>query len=404
MDVGRRRIAALLAGVCTLALLAACGTEVGAETESSEPTSSASSSASPTDTNSARPAADPEHATDPIGPLKDSLEIADILVYSTKPLSDDMVAQIKKLKAVNAAEQFSIASIPIENRVLTLAAVNPATFRRFTLSGKQEDIWGRVAGGELATSQKLGDRIADKRAFVRLGADKDAPTVHIGAYAEQPYGVNLVVNSNWGEALKMVQGNALVIATGINSPQSVRGPIRKIIGDGDVSISMLDVVARKGLDPNARQTAVPTGDSVGSAVGVYNYRVSGGRVIPDQSWVSANIRTEEVPILGRVTCHKVMLDQLRAALQEVVERDLADKVYQTAGCYYPRFIANTNSLSNHAFGMAIDINSLENGRGTVGQMDRTVVSIFKKWGFGWGGDWNYTDPMHFELNQVLKVG
>ena len=32
-------------------------------------------------------------------------------------------------------------------------------------------------------------------------------------------------------------------------------------------------------------------------------------------------------------------------------------------------------------------------------MDRDVVAIFKKWGFAWGGDWNYTDPMHFELSR-----
>ena len=39
-----------------------------------------------------------------------------------------------------------------------------------------------------------------------------------------------------------------------------------------------------------------------------------------------------------------------------------------------------------------------NQRGTVGEMDREVVAIFKKWGFAWGGDWNYTDPMHFEMD------
>ena len=40
--------------------------------------------------------------------------------------------------------------------------------------------------------------------------------------------------------------------------------------------------------------------------------------------------------------------------------------------------------------------------GTVGEMDRTVVSIFKKWGFAWGGDWSYTDPMHFELARLVR--
>ena len=44
------------------------------------------------------------------------------------------------------------------------------------------------------------------------------------------------------------------------------------------------------------------------------------------------------------------------------------------------------------------------GRGTVGEMNRAVVSIFEKWGFAWGGDWRYTDPMHFELSEIKRVG
>ena len=32
------------------------------------------------------------------------------------------------------------------------------------------------------------------------------------------------------------------------------------------------------------------------------------------------------------------------------------------------------------------------------------MAIFEKWGFAWGGDWRYTDPMHFELSEVKRVG
>ena len=45
-----------------------------------------------------------------------------------------------------------------------------------------------------------------------------------------------------------------------------------------------------------------------------------------------------------------------------------------------------------------------NQRGTVGEMDRTVVSIFESWGFTWGGHWRYTDPMHFEANAIVNPG
>jgi hypothetical protein len=141
-------------------------------------------------------------------------------------------------------------------------------------------------------------------------------------------------------------------------------------------------------------------------VGTFNYSINrDGTVNPQQSWVQTYIRSEDVPLLGRVTCNKVMLPQLRAALTEVQQRGLGAKVYHYDGCYVPRFINHNpaDGLSFHTFGTAIDINAAQNQRGGRGQMDRTVVSIFEKWGFTWGGTWHYTDPMHFELNRIVKV-
>jgi len=130
-------------------------------------------------------------------------------------------------------------------------------------------------------------------------------------------------------------------------------------------------------------------------------------VTPDPTWVSSYIRSETMPILGPVTGNKGMLPQLRAALDEVVAKGLAGEIHagEYGGCYVPRFIASDPSkgLSLHTWGMAVDLNVPGNLRGTSGEMDRQVVSIFKKWGFAWGGDWNYTDPMHFEMAKVVKV-
>ncbi len=404
--VRRARTAAVGAAAATLlAAAAGCSDEAAKKQPEAAPsasTSTSASSASPRPTVTV-PVADPEHAMDPPGPFEGALVVADILVYSDESLSEEVVEKIGKLPGVRTVEHLSLANVSIENSVYTVAAVDPSTYRHFSTAGKQDEIWARVAGGELAAPQEVAGAVADDEAFVRLGADADAPKVHVGAYAPQAGGVDMVVNEEWGKDLFEVRDNALLIYTGMRSPASLRKPIEQLL-EPKTSIQMLDVVARFGLDPGAYQTAIPTGGDVASAVGAFSYRVVGNRVQPDPAWVAANIVTDTVPLLGRVSCHRAMMGQLKSALQEVVAQRLGRHVYQTAGCFYPRFIANTQRLSNHAFGTAIDINSLENGRGIRGQMHPEVVAIFKKWGFAWGGDWAYTDPMHFELNAIVQPG
>ena len=120
--------------------------------------------------------------------------------------------------------------------------------------------------------------------------------------------------------------------------------------------------------------------------------------------MTSHISTETMPIIGSMTCNTRMFPQLRAALDEIVADGLESAIHpqQYGGCYVPRFIAGTTTLSNHAFGLAFDVNVPENQRGTVGQISRQVVAIFQKWGFTWGGTWHYTDPMRFELNRIVK--
>lgn len=54
--------------------------------------------------------------------------------------------------------------------------------------------------------------------------------------------------------------------------------------------------------------------------------------------------------------------------------------------------------SNHAFGLAIDVNALTNVMGTTGDMPLEVVAQWEIEGGDWGGDWARPDPMHFETH------
>lgn len=64
--------------------------------------------------------------------------------------------------------------------------------------------------------------------------------------------------------------------------------------------------------------------------------------------------------------------------------------------YENRTVRGEENKSNHAFGLAIDVNALANPLGTEGDMPEEVVEQWKAEGGEWGGDWSRPDPMHFE--------
>jgi hypothetical protein len=412
MRVRRTGPGGAVAATSALALLlGACSGDGTAADEPDPPPAAETSTRTPRpakETTPAVPVADPEHAVDPPGKRDGRLWSADILVQWDKALDADLVKRIEKLKGVAHTERIGLGQVSLENRVLTLASVDPAAYRNFTQADVADfqEAWDRVAGGELAIDHKVAERLADENDMIRLGSQDSAPILHVGAYTSQIPTIDMVVNTAWADEIEMATDNGLLISTDNIAPSTIRKPLEKLVGK-DASVQMLDVASLLGLDPDAKLTAIPTGGSIGSVVGTYRYRViGGGRIAPESSWVAANIRTEVVPILGSVTCHQDLFPQLRAALLEVQQRNLSGEIHRDeyAGCYYPRFIDNTTTLSNHSFGLALDLNVPGNGRGTVGEMDRDVVAIFKTWGFAWGGDWRWTDPMHFELSEIRRIG
>ena len=118
-------------------------------------------------------------------------------------------------------------------------------------------------------------------------------------------------------------------------------------------------------------------------------------------WMDRNIVTRPVPILRAVTCNRRLFAPLRRALRSLERRGLARVVDRTdyAGCFAPRRIPGSGSLSLHAWGLAIDINARANPRLGDSRQDRRLVRAMEDAGFTWGGRWpSVPDPMHFELH------
>jgi hypothetical protein len=160
------------------------------------------------------------------------------------------------------------------------------------------------------------------------------------------------------------------------------------------------------LDPQA--TAATGGRIVRSVAlkrrfGEFAVRLPYGRdwIAIDPGWRGRRIVTREVPVLGSVTCHRRMFAPLRRALARLQRRGLARLVDpgDFAGCYAPRRIPGSGSLSLHAWGLAIDLNASRNPQGSEPRQDARLVRAFEREGFTWGGRWpTVPDGMHFELH------
>jgi hypothetical protein len=126
----------------------------------------------------------------------------------------------------------------------------------------------------------------------------------------------------------------------------------------------------------------------------------GGWLTIDPRWRSRHLVAAHVPVLGTVTCNRVFIPQLQAALRAVVAQHLQGAIHPRdyGGCWAPRIIPNLpgDSISHHAYGSAIDINVSANEQGAQPHQNPQLIRIFHAHGLTWGGRWLTPDGMHFE--------
>lgn len=140
----------------------------------------------------------------------------------------------------------------------------------------------------------------------------------------------------------------------------------------------------------------------------YNGNDSTGTMV-----VNKKIAKEVIEIFDEIKSSGFQIEKVRP-ISEYEWNDDKSMEDNNTSAYNYRLVANTKKLSNHAYGMAIDINprynpmviknkvSPANGsyskenKGTI-SADSQVVKIFKKRGWKWGGDYkSLKDYQHFE--------
>lgn len=145
-----------------------------------------------------------------------------------------------------------------------------------------------------------------------------------------------------------------------------------------------------------------------------------GKTHTGEMIVNKEVAAEVVEIFKELYEVKYPIEKIKLIDEYEANDDLSMKDNNTSSFCY-RTIANTNVISNHGKGMAIDINPLlnphiNNSRGTVSPntatdyIDRNqsikgmivenddCYNAFIKRGWSWGGNWKNPDYQHFEKN------
>ncbi len=138
-----------------------------------------------------------------------------------------------------------------------------------------------------------------------------------------------------------------------------------------------------------------------SLFGEFSYRPRPGmrEIDIERRFVDNYIVTEAVPGLGNVTCHREIMPDLRSALDQIIDAGLEEHLNPSryAGCHYPRRISTDRErLSNHSWGIAIDINVDLSHPGLGPVPPDEFIEIFAQNGFRWGGDFTTPDNHHYE--------
>lgn len=176
---------------------------------------------------------------------------------------------------------------------------------------------------------------------------------------------------------------------------ALRAALRDL-APGDRPARVVDAAGRRHRAPLVLSLL-----EVKSRFGEFAYRPRDGvrDITVDPDWVERHIVAEDVPVIGTVRCHRAVLDDLRAALTEIVDEGLGGAIDPAAygGCYHPRLIsADRDRLSRHSWGIAVDLNVDLSQPGLGPPPPPEIVEILGRHGFRWGGDFLHADNHHFE--------
>lgn len=332
-----------------------------------------------------------------VSPLRPDLRIDDV-----PPDAQRLIADLDGVRATVMVGSFEVAAPTADGlEPVDALVVRPRRFRRFTpdVTANEIGVWERLSQGNIVLTTAAANRIgAVLGETATLSGPRGTEALRVGAVATNglPQLADVLVTPEVGKRLGRAKADTLLVAVDESAdPARVMARVVEAVGG----------TPRLLEEPEVRHQAPP------GAVGRTTFRpftyqsLGDGTIRMDPSWVAQEIVTVDMPIVGRVTCHHNMVDQMAAALREIQAAGLADEIYDYAGCWVPRHILwdPSRGISKHAWGLAFDINVPTNEYGVTPSLHAGIVDAFRRWGFKWGGDFSPPDGMHFELERLIDM-
>lgn len=240
-----------------------------------------------------------------------------------RPLDETEVKKLEKVDGVAVAAPIRLGRLRVEGpggtKKLRVAGVEPLRFRSVAPASTRDAdfVWVSLILGQAVptfdAAQALGLEGAGEVAIGKT------PGFKVGAFADNgvPNIADLIVQN--GAERQLALGEPLLYMIGAESGVTIEvlgRQLRKAVPGA--RLRRLIPQETVPSQPAAASAPQPVGQVSGGVVGAMRFQIlANGFIRPDPAWVSANIVTATVPILGRVTCHRLMIPRLSAALGEI---------------------------------------------------------------------------------------
>lgn len=281
-----------------------------------------------------------------------------------------------------------------------VAAVNPHRYAAILPAGADRDAVVALAPGRILLSETAA-RLRRIHAGGQLDLEELEGLEVAGVVSDGTVGrAEIVLHAEDATAAGLDEDGTVYVrhdAVPGAATAELTSRIERLVPE-DLTARIVDVAAGQ---PRRRAPLVLSLAQVKDRFGEFAYRPRPGvrEIDLDPAFADRHIVDVDVPILGSVTCHRLIIPDLRRALDRIVAVGVAGEIdpARYAGCFYPRRISTSgSSLSRHSWGIALDIN-VDLSHPDLGPPPHpAVVTAFEKHGFRWGGDFLHPDNHHFE--------